>query len=94
MSLLLIRWSKMILRYRIQREMAKNRPKMVVFGGSSVYAAVTSQFLYKHHKSNCYSKSHCFSSYFLQSFCVVFKSGTSPPPPFSFVISIQYLLNY
>ena len=45
----------MIPKCLIQREMAKKiRRQMAVFGGSGGFAAVSSQFLNKHHKSNCH----------------------------------------
>ena len=52
-------------------------------GGSGDFAAVSSQFLNKHHKSNCYTKAHCFNSFFgwvPALVLMVSKSGTSAPP--------------
>ena len=60
----------------------KNRRQMAVFGGSGNFAAVFSQFLNKHHKSNCHTKAHCCNSFFgwvPALVLMVSKSGTSPP---------------
>ena len=47
---------------------------MAVFGGSGDFAAVSSQFLNKHHKSNCHTKAHCYNSFgwvnMLQYICI------------------------
>ena len=37
---------------------------MAVFGGRGGFAAVSSQFLNKHHKSNFHTKAHCCNSFF------------------------------
>ena len=60
-----IRWPQMIPKCLIQREMAKKiHLEMAVFGGSDGFAAVSSQFLNKHHKSNCHTKAHCSNLFF------------------------------
>ena len=50
--------------YNSVRNGKKNRRQMAVFGGSGGFAAVSSQFLNKHHKSNCHTKAHCCYSFF------------------------------
>ena len=76
----------MIQKCVIQREIAKkNRRQIAVFGGSGNFAAVFSQFLNKHHKSNCHTKAHCFNSFFgwvPALVLMVSKSGIFAPPPF------------
>ena len=61
----------------------KIRRQMAVFGGSGGFAAVSSQFLNNHHKSNCNTKAHCCNSFFGWVHALVLmvsKSGTSAPP--------------
>ena len=49
----------MIQKYPIQRVMAeKNRRQLAVYSGGGSSATVSLQFLKKHHKSNCHTKSH------------------------------------
>ena len=55
----------MIQKCLIQREMAKkNSGADGGYGGSGGFAAVFSQFLHKHHKSNCHTKAHSCNSFF------------------------------
>ena len=73
-----ISWGQIIQKCIIQREMAKNNSS--ADGG---FAAVSSEFLNKHHKSNYYTKAHCCYSYFgwvPALFLIVWKSGNAPPP--------------
>ncbi len=71
----------------------KTRRLKALFSG---FAAVSSQFLNKHHKSNCHTKAHCcnsFSGWVPALVLMVSKSGTSapPPPPFLLVAKKVFL---
>ncbi len=77
-------WNKISLDQIIQKCIiqqkngkTKIRWLMAVFGG---FAAVSSQFLNKHHKSNCHTKAHCCNSFLCwvpALVLMVSKSGTS-----------------
>ncbi len=76
----------MIPKCLIQRNgKKKNWRQMAVFGGSGGFAAVSSQFLNKHHKSNFYTKAQYCNSFFgwvPALVLMVSKSGTSASPFF------------
>ena len=71
----------------------KIRRLMAVFGGSGGFAAVSSQFQNKHHKSNCHTKAHSCNSFFgwvPALVLMVSKSGTSAPPFLSRDLPMQW----
>ena len=56
------------------------RLHMVVFGGSGCFAAVSSQSLNTHQKSNCHSKYQCFNSLFGLIPALFLRSCNTTPP--------------
>ena len=82
----------MIHKCLIQRKWLKNWRLIVVFGGSGNFIAVFSQFLHKHHKSNCHTKAHCCNSFFgwvPALFLMVSKSCISAPSPLYIIFFIS-----